>query len=195
MTTKENSSKQYQNAVIYASTEDTADGLKIRAKLKSWGTTNLNGYNFAKNSYDDFIADYYEKFDYKLPLTLMHGHSFADIVGEVTLLDNREDGLYCEAVIFADYPQFGWLEKLVKSRILGGVSDDGFLLDYSEDAATGAILVEKAQIMNVSIVTTPAEPLAKVEEMANTAFRGFSARKKTLKFLRNSKNNSICKRN
>lgn len=187
MTTNENNSKYYQNAVIYSSTEDTADGLRIRAKLKSWNTTNLNGYNFAKNSYDDFIAEYYEKYGYKVPLTLMHGHSFADIVGEVTLLDNREDGLYCEAIIFADYPQFGWLKKLVKSRILGGVSDDGFLLDYSEDAATGAILVEKAQIMNVSIVTTPAEPLAKVEEVRNTTFRGFLPKKKTLKFLRNSK--------
>lgn len=183
---KENN-KQYHNAVIYSSAEDTADGLKIRAKLKSWNTTNLNGYNFAQNSYDDFIAEYYEAFGYKIPLTLMHGHSFSDIVGEVALLDNREDGLYCEAVVFADYPQFGWLEKLVKSRILGGVSDDGFLLDYSEDDATGAVLVKKAQIMNVSLVTTPAEPLAKVEEMANTAFRGFSAKKRSLKFLRNSK--------
>lgn len=187
MTKNENKNKYYRNAVIFSSTEDTADGLRIRAKLKSWNTTNLNGYNFAKNSYDDFIADYYEKFDYKIPLTLMHGHSFTDIVGEVTLLDNQEDGLYCEAVVFADYPQFDWAKRLITSRVLGGVSDDGFLIDYSEDAATGAISVEKAQIMNVSIVTTPAEPLAKVEEMANTAFRGFSTKKRALKFLRNSK--------
>lgn len=184
---KENKTKQYQNAVIYDTTEDITDGLKICAKLKAWNTTNLNGFNFDKTSYDEFIADYYEKHGYRVPLTLMHGHSFADIVGEVTLLDNREDGLHCEAVIYADYPQFGWVAKLVKSRILGGVSDDGFFSEYSEDAETGAILVKKAQIMNVSLVTTPAEPLAKVEEMANTAFRGFSSKKRILKFLRNSK--------
>lgn len=179
---KKSENKTYSNAVIFAATEEVAEGLKITAKLKEWGVANLNGYNFSPGSYDTFISDYYVANGYHLPLTVCHGHGFADIVGEVLTLDKRDDGLYCEAIIYSDYPQFSWVKRLVEAHVLGGVSDDGYLVNYDYDKKTDTYLVSEARIMNVSLVATPAEPSASVK-IENTAFRGFTQKSK-LKFFK-----------
>lgn len=174
--------RRIQNDVLFSVTEDgravdTSEGVTITARLKRWGTANLNGEIYQSDSYDEFIASYYEAQGLNLPLTLMHGGGWQDIAGKVTAVEKDAEGLTITAVILRNLPNFDHVMALVDAGLLQGVSDEGFATDFVfNDDKEGTVTIRKACIMGVSLVTTPAEQTAKLtKDFQNTAFKGFAS--------------------
>lgn len=167
--------KYISDAILFQSTGKTESGdLLITAQLKKFGETNLNGEMYAADAYDDFINDYYVKNGYEIPLTLQHGQRVEDICGKLTKIEKTDDGLFIEAVVLSALPNFNIVSTLLENGILSGVSDEGLAMgDF--DSKNEVFNVKKAQILAVSIVTTPAEPLAKADcrKVENLVAAGF----------------------
>lgn len=153
--------KEIKNTVIFDSEYTESDGdLQLTAKLKSWDSANLNGEAYKADSYDEFINDYYVKNGYEIPFTVQHGVRVEDIIGKVIKIDKKDDGLYVTCTILKNLPNFERVKTLIDAKILRGVSDEGFAEGYWSDSER-VYHVEKACILAVSLVTTPAEPQAK----------------------------------
>lgn len=172
------------DAILLGSFSDTEDGLQVTAQLKKFNSVNLNGEQYASDAYDDFINDYYVKNGYEIPLTVQHSQHFDDIVGKIDKIEKNEDGLFVSATVFANLPKFQQIKTLLNAHILGGISDEG-IAEGDFDAKTNIFNVKKAQILAVSLVTTPAEPLAKanVKETKNLITEGFTDSRKGINKL------------
>lgn len=155
-----------KNTVLFDAADTASDdGIVLTAKLKVWDSTNLNNESYAKDSYDDFINDYYVKNGYEIPFTVQHGQRVEDIIGKVTKISKEDDGLHVTCLILKNLPIFETIKTLIDAKILRGVSDEGLASgDWSDD---GVFYVKKAQILAVSLVTTPAEPQAKTSVKTN----------------------------
>ena len=177
-----------QNTVLFSSV-DTAESedLLITAKLKNFGSVNLNGEKYAPDAFDDFINDYYVKNGYEIPLTVQHSQDVRDIIGKVTSVDKKDDGLYINAVILHTLPIFETIKTLIDAKILRGVSDEGFAMgDWISSEKEQYFNVTKAEILAVSLVTTPSEPKAKVGvKTKNLIANGFE-KKGINKLLKNN---------
>lgn len=173
-------SKTFRNEIIFTPENVITSeiGITITSKFKRWNEPNLNGFVFTPDSYDKCINEYFTKGGKNIPLTLMHGKGFNDIVGKVTSLDKDSEGLTMTAVVFKEYPEYEWVKTLISERVLQGISDDGYIIK-SEQRDDNTELITECFLCNISLVTIPAETAANVE-IANTAFKGFAPTKRRL---------------
>lgn len=151
-----------------SSVTESAEGLRFSAVLKVFGRANGNGEIADPAAYDEFVKKYYEQGGYCLPLCYMHDERH--IVGTVERMERDDERLTVQCLVFAESPDFGYISKLVRSGVLGGVSDGSLCYGYADDEGYH---VQKAQMVEVSLVTVPAEIAANVI-VNNTLTSGFS---------------------
>lgn len=156
--------------------EEHPEGILVSGMLTRFGETNFNGFRFAPGSYDKCIAEYFEANGLNVPLTVQHNdNDIRHVVGRVTKMEKRDDGVYMEAVVLSGHPEFETVKCLIDGGVLQGFSNYGWAhsCGCTED---GAIVVEEFSLLSASLVTTPADVSGKLE-MRNTRFEGFSLEK------------------
>lgn len=152
--------------------EEHPEGILVSGMLTRFGETNCNGFRFEPGSYDKCIAEYFEANGLNVPLTVQHNdNDIRHIVGRVTKMEKKGDGVYMEAVVLAVHPEFETVKCLIDGGVLQGFSNYGWAVDcsFTED---GDLAVNEFTLLSASLVTTPADVSGKLE-MRNTVFKGF----------------------
>lgn len=130
---------------------DKNGDFRIRGRLKTWGVANINGLVFKKGSYSQFLDEYYTKFNRKPPLC--YNHDINDVIGVVDEIVCDSVGMDVYARIFGErMTQLLW--RHITDGTLGGLSDTSRVF-FDESGK-----VERTELLEVSIVHTPADPLA-----------------------------------
>lgn len=160
-------------ALLSSVTPSEGGGLTIKARLKRWGVMNLNREVYEEGAYDAFIKDYYERGALNMPLTVQHGSRVEDIVGKVLSLEKDTEGMTVTAEVMDGLPMSETVKKLIADGILQGVSDEGFADDFDYTEKDG-YTIRRASMLAVSLVTTPAEMIAKVAVKSAIRTKGFS---------------------
>lgn len=156
--------------------EEHPEGMLVSGMLTRFWETNYNGFRFEPGSYDKCIAEYFEANGLNVPLTVQHNdNDIRHVVGRVTKMEKRDDGVYMEAVVLSGHPEFDTVKCLIEGGVLQGFSNYGWA-DGCERTDDGAIIVKEFSLLSASLVTTPADVSGKLE-MRNTRFEGFSLNK------------------
>lgn len=150
---------------------DSDKGLTFSAVLKVFGRANSNGDMAAPEAYDQFIQEYYSEGGFCLPLCFMHDERH--IVGTVERIERDEERMTVHCRLFPSAPDYEYISELVNNGTLGGVSDGS--LCRGEYQADGSFSISEAQLLEVSLVTVPAEILAGVKK-ENTVAAGFDGK-------------------
>lgn len=156
-----------------SSVTETAEGLRFTAVLKIFGRPNGNNEQAEPNAYDEFVNEYFGKAGYSLPLCYMHDERH--ILGVVEKMERDDEKLTVQCLVFAECPDFGYVSKLVRSGVLGGISDGSLCYGFADES--GVFHVERAQMLEVSLVAIPAEIGASVM-VSNTLASGFCEKEK-----------------
>lgn len=151
-----------------SSVRESEEGLRFTAVLKVFGRPNENGEIADPAAYDEFVKKYYEQGGYCLPLCYMHDERH--IIGTVERMERDDERLTVQCLVFAAAPDYRYISSLVRSGVLGGVSDGSICYGYADDEGYH---VQTAQMVEVSLVTVPAEIAANVM-VTNTLTSGFS---------------------
>lgn len=156
------------NLIDRTAVTDSADGLRFTAVLKVFNRPNSNGDIALPDSYDKFVNDYYTDGGYNVPLCFMHDPRH--IVGTVEKIERDDDQMSVTCRLFSSAPDYNYIADLVRNGTLGGVSDGS--LCRLQANADGTNTVAEAQLLEVSLVTVPAEIAAHVKR-DNTVTEGF----------------------
>lgn len=159
--------------------EDTAtlDGIIVKGYEMKYNTTNENGERYAAGCVDKFINDYFVSNKLNVPMDVMHGCRFEDLVGRVLLIESNSVGFYIVGYIPRTAPRFDEIRNALKEGMLQGFSKCGYTTDYDfiykKDGSFDYMLIKEIAICSVSLVSTPANRIGfeKVAEVQNsTAF-------------------------
>ena len=155
----------------------TLDGIIVKGYEMKYNTTNENGERYAVGCVDKFINDNFVANDLNVPIDVMHGYRFEDLVGRVLLIESNSVGFYIVGYIPRTAPRFTDIRNALKEGLLQGFSKYGYTTDYDyiykKDGSFDYILIKEMAICSVSLVSTPANRIGfeKVAEVQNsTAF-------------------------
>lgn len=155
----------------------TLDGIIVKGYEMKYNTTNENGERYAAGCVDKFINDYFVANDLNVPIDVMHGSRFEDLVGRVLLIESNSVGFYIVGYIPRTAPRFTDIRNALKEGLLQGFSKCGYTTDYDftykKDGSFDYMLIKEIAICSVSLVSTPANRIGfeKVAEVQNsTAF-------------------------
>lgn len=157
---------------------DTAilDGLIVKGYETKFGELpNENGEIYTKDCFDDFLDRYYIKNNLNIPVVVQHRDDLAHLVGRVLILEVNSVGFYFVCYIPRMLPQYDNILTLVKEGVLQGLSKYGWATKYHYDERKQALVIDKMDLANVSLVSNPANaiPFEKLQEVTN----GLSFRK------------------
>lgn len=166
----------YQLSSITNNSEDkeVLDGLIIEGyETKFADETNTNGERFAQGCLDKFIREFYNEKDLNMPLVVEHSGSPEWIAGRVVYAEVNEVGFKYVAYIPRTYMYYEHVKNLLANKIIQGFSKYGYATKghWVEDANEefgGYFYVEEMAIINMAIVTTPANG-AKFDEVGEIA--------------------------
>lgn len=163
--------KGVQLSTITKNAGDTQvlDGIIIKGYETKFGKTNENAEQYDPHCFDEFIENYFVKNKLNMPLTIQHGCHIDDLAGRVLVLEVNSVGFYFVCYIPKTYCRYEQVKNLLQEGILQGLSKSGWATDYEwvcTDKKTGEGYwnIKKMEILEVSIVATPANPIA-IEEM------------------------------
>lgn len=155
----------------------TLDGIIVKGYEMKYNTTNENGERYAAGCVDKFINEYFVANDLNVPIDVMHGSRFEDLVGRVLLIESNSVGFYIVGYIPRTAPRFADIRNALKEGLLQGFSKCGYTTDYDfiykKDGSFDYMLIKEIAICSVSLVSTPANRIGfeKVAEVQNsTAF-------------------------
>lgn len=138
------------------------DGIVLSGMETAFGVTNANGERYTREALDKFVQDYFVANDLNIPLTLMHGERFEDVIGKVLSIDVTDEGFKILAYIPKTAPRYEAVKAYLQEGILQGFSKEGWATGYEEkedeDGNTFFEISELA-LTAVSLVTTPANAL------------------------------------
>lgn len=150
-------------------------GLIIRGYETKFNTErNENGEIFTKDCLDDFVERYYVKKKLNLPLDIQHRNDLLHLAGRVLVLEVNSVGFYFVCYVPRALPEYDRIKTLVQEGILQGLSKFGWATQGHWDEDKQAFIVERMDILSVSLVCNPANGVAfeKVQEVKNgLAFR------------------------
>lgn len=152
-------------------------GIIVKGYEMKYNKVNENGEKYAPGCVDKFINEYFVANKLNVPLDVMHGTRFEDLIGRVLLIESNSVGFYIVAYIPKTAPRYNEIYAALKEGMLQGFSKFGYSTDYEsvykKDGTFDYLLIKEVAICSVSLVATPANALGfeKVAEIANsTAF-------------------------
>lgn len=132
------------------------NGLIVRGyEMKFNGGTNENGERYAEGAFSDFINRYFVEKKINIPLTLMHGRTFNDLVGRVLCCEVNSVGLYFVAYIPKGIKDYEAIKTAIKEGLIQGLSKEGWATDYDYNDK-GEMIINKFDLLCVSLVDCPA---------------------------------------
>ena len=167
--------KGVQLSTITKNAGDTQvlDGLLIKGYETKFDKTNKNGERYDKGCLDKFVENYFVKNRLNMPLTIQHKDDLDHLAGRVLVLEVNGVGFYFVCYIPKTYRHYDEVKALLQEGILQGLSKEGWASEYEfhykEDGTFDYFEIKEMEIMNVSLVATPANPIAieKLQEVKN----------------------------
>ena len=163
------SSKDWREGVFQLSSftknpedKEVLDGLIIEGyEMKFADGTNTNGERFSSECLDRFINEYYVEKGLNMPLVVEHSFNPEWIAGRIVYASVDEVGFKYVAYIPKTYMHYEHVKQLLQNQILQGFSKFGWCtkghwVDDANEEIGGYFYVEEMDIINMAIVTTPA---------------------------------------
>lgn len=181
--------EEVNNLELSTITRNSADntrlnGLVIKGYETKFGGTNENGERYTRECLDKFIEEYFVKNKLNIPVTLMHGGSFADLVGRVLVCEVNTTGFYFVAYIPKTLSIYPDIVTALKEGLLQGFSKEGWATDYEPHYNAQGVweydTIKEMKLLGVSLVSCPANGIVfeKTQEVADaTQFRKESNKK------------------
>ena len=142
--------------------EKGLNGIVLSGMETAFGVTNANGERYTREALDKFVQDYFVANDLNVPLTLMHGERFEDVIGKVLSIDVTDKGFKILAYIPKTAPRYEAVKAYLQEGLLQGFSKEGWATGYEEkedEDGNGFIEISELALTAVSLVTTPANAL------------------------------------
>lgn len=142
--------------------EKGLDGIVLSGMETAFGVTNANGERYTREALDKFVQDYFVANDLNIPLTLMHGERFEDVIGKVLSIDVTDKGFRIQAYIPKTAIRYKTVKAYLQEGILQGFSKEGWATGYEEkedEDGNGYFEISELALTAVSLVTTPANAL------------------------------------
>lgn len=143
---------------------DTArlDGLVIKGYETKFGVTNENGERYEPGCIDEFVQRYFIDHKLNMVVDIQHGWGIDDKVGRVIYLETNTVGFYFVAYVPRTVARYEQIRTLLQEGILQGFSKCGYATDFdwvTEKGGEEYFLIRKMNIVSVSLVTSPANPI------------------------------------
>ena len=134
---------------------------------------NENQEVFGDNCLDKFIEDYFVKNKLNMPVSVFHnGNDFETAAGVVLKIENNTVGYKFTVYIPKTFKNYEHLKSLLEIGYIQGFSKYGFATNYeyiyNADGTFSNIRIDEMNIVNVSLVSCPAnsEKFEKIVENA-----------------------------
>lgn len=155
--------------IVPNSGAERLNGLIIRGyEMKFSQSVNENGETYSDDAFSDFINRYFVNKKFNIPVTLMHGRRFEDLIGRVLCCEINSVGLYFVCYLPKTTPRYEQVKTALQEGLLQGLSKEGWAVDYDwkED---GTMVVNQFDLLCVSLVDLPANGvnLEKLQEIKN----------------------------
>lgn len=140
------------------------NGLVIRGyETKFNNGTNANKERYEKGCFDEFIENYFVKNSLNIPVTILHRSDIDHLAGRVIYMEENATGFYFVVYIPKTYVKYDAVRAMIAEGVLQGFSKTGWATDYemrfTETGEWDYDLIKKMELINVSIVDTPANAL------------------------------------
>lgn len=145
--------------------KEVLDGIIIKGYETKFGDgTNANGERFEPDCLDKFIHEYYVEKGLNMPLVVEHSFDPEWIAGRVVYAEVNEVGFKYVAYIPRTYMHYDHVKSLLRNGIIQGFSKFGWCtqgqwIEDQQEEFGGYFLVQQMDIINMAIVTTPANGL------------------------------------
>ena len=148
-------------------------GIEVSGVLTTFDVPNENGTEFTKESYDNFVDEYFIAHSVNVPLVLYHNDTDPrTVAGIVKKLTKTKDGVELVGWIPRTAYYYNLIKAQISEGILQGFSNAGGMRDYEWDEENNAIKVTDFALFHASLVATPADTGAWLDTQ-NTVFNGF----------------------
>lgn len=139
-------------------------------KFVSAGKRKVRGYasTASVDRVGDVVVPRGGKWTLPLPLLLQHSHS--DPIGLVRSVEVRGDGLWIEADLAEGIGKADEAWQMIEAGLLGAFSI-GFKASKSEPLPTGGLKFTAWEMYEISVVTIPAQPEARIHRSTGDAIK------------------------
>ncbi len=131
-------------------------GIEISGMLTKFGYCNENGLIFENESYDKYIAEYFEKNSLNIPIDVMHCRDVRNLAGIATVLTKTSEGVIITAFIPKGVYYYGLIKTLIDNGILQGFSNYGWIEKFNV-TPDGALQIFEFKLVSASLVDIPAD--------------------------------------
>lgn len=149
-------------------------GIRVRGLLTAFNIRNANGMNFAAESYDKFVDDYFVRNSLNVPAYLDHIEDTEHRIGKVESMTKTDDGVEVVVYIPRGMYYYGLAKTQLDNGILQAFSNSGYATEAEYDKETDTLNIKEFALSHVALVPLPGDVKAKFE-LANTKFTGFTS--------------------
>lgn len=139
------------------------NGLVIKGYETKFGTVNENRERYEPGCLDEFIQRYFIDNNLNMVVDVQHGLGVDDKIGRVVYLETNSVGFYFVAYIPKTVARYEQIKNLISEGILQAFSKCGYAEDwdyiYTKEGEFDYTLIRKMDILSVSLVTSPANPI------------------------------------
>ena len=149
------------------------DGLILKGYETKFNTVNENLEEYSPTALDSFIQSYFIDHKLNMVLDIQHRDDLDYLAGRILYIEVNTVGYYIVAYIPRTYIHYEQVKNLIQEGILQGFSKMGFATDYEDiynsDGTWSHCVIKEMQLMSISLVTMPANPIPfeKVQEIKN----------------------------
>lgn len=149
------------------------DGLILKGYETKFNQVNENREEYAPTALDNFVQSYFIDHKLNMILDIQHRDDLDYLAGRIIYIEVNSVGYYIVAYIPRTYIHYEQVKNLIQEGILQGFSKMGFATDYEDiynsDGSWSHCVIKEMQLMSISLVTMPANPIPfeKVQEVKN----------------------------
>lgn len=139
------------------------NGLIVKGYETKFGKVNENGERYEPGCLDEFVQSYFIDNGLNMVVDIQHSWDIDAQVGRVIYLETNSVGFYFVVYIPKTVARYEQVRNLLAEGILQGFSKCGYATDYDyifkANGDFDYMLVRKMNILSVSLVTSPANPI------------------------------------
>lgn len=149
------------------------DGLILKGYETKFNQVNENREEYAPTALDSFVQSYFIDHKLNMILDIQHRDDLDYLAGRIIYIEVNSVGYYIVAYIPRTYVHYEQVKNLIQEGILQGFSKMGWATDYEDiynsDGSWSHCVIKEMQLMSISLVTMPANPIPfeKVQEVKN----------------------------